>query len=232
MRTELCELFGIDVPIFAFTHCRDVVVAVSNAGGMGVLGAVGFSPEQLETELAWIDERIGDKPYGVDTVIPNKYEGMDELDPKKLEARLEAAIPAEHREFADKLLADHGVPELPEDEQLRGLLGWTVATALPQHVDKNLHVLAQFAGQGHEKGFQRRAVQRVAQRSVDDLESHHREHEQQWPERVEQHHGQGAGRDQEGRESEDLFDGERAKQTAHEDELHQERKQVQSQVLV
>ena len=50
MRTELCELFGIDVPIFAFTHCRDVVVAVSNAGGMGVLGAVGFSPEQLETD--------------------------------------------------------------------------------------------------------------------------------------------------------------------------------------
>jgi NAD(P)H-dependent flavin oxidoreductase YrpB (nitropropane dioxygenase family) len=132
MRTELCELFGIDVPIFAFTHCRDVVVAVSNAGGMGVLGAVGFSPEQLETELAWIDERIGDKPYGVDTVIPNKYEGMDELDPEKLEAQLEAAIPAEHREFADKLLADHGVPELPEDEQTLGLLGWTIATALPQ----------------------------------------------------------------------------------------------------
>jgi NAD(P)H-dependent flavin oxidoreductase YrpB (nitropropane dioxygenase family) len=132
MRTELCELFGIDVPIFAFTHCRDVVVAVSNAGGMGVLGAVGFSPEQLETELVWIDERIGDKPYGVDTVIPNKYEGMDELDPKKLEAQLEAAIPPEHREFADKLLADHGVPELPEDEQPLGLLGWTVATALPQ----------------------------------------------------------------------------------------------------
>jgi len=67
MRTEICDLFGIDVPIFAFTHCRDVVVAVSKAGGLGVLGAVGFTPEQLETELVWIDERIGGKPYGVDT---------------------------------------------------------------------------------------------------------------------------------------------------------------------
>jgi len=76
MHTEICDLFGIDVPIFAFTHCRDVVVAVSKAGGMGVLGVVGFSPEQIETELAWIDQNVGDKPYGVDTVIPNKYEAV------------------------------------------------------------------------------------------------------------------------------------------------------------
>jgi len=132
MRTEICDLFGIDVPIFAFTHCRDVVAAVSKAGGLGVLGAVGFSPEKLEQELQWIDEHIGDKPYAVDTVIPNKYEGMDELDPEKLQAQLEAAIPGEHREFANKLLNEHGVPELPADEQSMNLLGWTMATALPQ----------------------------------------------------------------------------------------------------
>ena len=78
MRTPLCDELGIEFPIFAFTHCRDVVVAVSKAGGFGVLGAVGFSPEQLEIELTWIDEHIGDAPYGVDIVIPNKYEGMDE----------------------------------------------------------------------------------------------------------------------------------------------------------
>ena len=41
MRTELCEQLGIEFPIFAFTHCRDVVAAVSNAGGFGVLGAGG-----------------------------------------------------------------------------------------------------------------------------------------------------------------------------------------------
>jgi NAD(P)H-dependent flavin oxidoreductase YrpB (nitropropane dioxygenase family) len=107
-------------------------VAVSKAGGLGVLGAVGFPPDKLETELQWIDERIGDKPYAVDTVIPNKYEGMDELDPEKLQAQLEAAVPPEHREFASRLLDEHGVPELPEDEQSMNLLGWTMATAMPQ----------------------------------------------------------------------------------------------------
>ena len=110
MRTELCDKLGIEFPIFAFTHCRDVVAAVSNAGGFGVLGAVGFSPEQLATELEWIDAHVGDKPYGVDIVIPGKYEGMGEMDPAKLEAELEKLIPSEHREFVQTLLADHGVP--------------------------------------------------------------------------------------------------------------------------
>ena len=132
MRTELCEKLGIEFPIFAFTHCRDVVVAVSQAGGLGVLGAVGFSPEQLELELKWIDEHIGDKPYAVDIVIPGKYEGMDQLDPEKLEQQLRDMIPSQHREFVQKLLSEHGVPELPADEKSRELLGWTAATAQPQ----------------------------------------------------------------------------------------------------
>ncbi len=134
MRTELCERLGIEFPIFAFTHCRDVVAAVSNAGGFGVLGAVGFSPAQLELELKWIDEHVGQRPYGVDLVIPSRYEGqaLRESDPARLEAQLRAMIPPQHREFAQKLLADHGVPELPEGEGARELLGWTEATAAPQ----------------------------------------------------------------------------------------------------
>jgi NAD(P)H-dependent flavin oxidoreductase YrpB (nitropropane dioxygenase family) len=133
MRTELCERLGIEFPIFAFTHCRDVVAAVSQAGGFGVLGAVGFSAEQLEVELKWIDEHVGQRPYGVDTVIPGKYEGKGEaLDPAELEAKLAAMIPAQHREFATRLLAEHGVPELPEGERARELLGWTAVTAGPQ----------------------------------------------------------------------------------------------------
>ena len=76
MHTAICDDLDIEFPIFAFTHCRDVVVAVSKAGGFGVLGAVGFTPEQLEIELKWIDENIGDHTYGVDIVIPNKYEEM------------------------------------------------------------------------------------------------------------------------------------------------------------
>jgi len=133
MHTSLCDRLGIEFPIFAFTHCRDVVAAVSKAGGFGVLGAVGFPPEQLEIELKWIDEHVGDRPYGVDIVIPGKYEGMGEVDPKKLEETLLAAIPEQHRRFADQILADHGVPKLPAGEKpVSELLGWTAATAAPQ----------------------------------------------------------------------------------------------------
>ena len=130
MHNDLCERLGIEFPIFAFTHCRDVAAAVSNTGGLGVLGAVGFSADELEVELAWLDEHVGDNPYGVDIVIPGKYEGMDEIDPVKLEAELRAMIPEEHRTFAKKILADHGVPEL-EGGPRRELLGWTAATAAP-----------------------------------------------------------------------------------------------------
>ncbi len=132
MQTELAKKLGIEFPIFAFTHCRDVVVAVSKAGGFGVLGAVGFTPEQLETELTWIDEHIGDLPYGVDIVIPGKYEGMGEGDAEKLEADLRALIPEQHRQFVQKILADHDVPEVPDEEKMQELLGWTEATAGPQ----------------------------------------------------------------------------------------------------
>ncbi|HJO22200.1 MAG: nitronate monooxygenase family protein [Myxococcota bacterium] len=135
MRTEICNRLGIEFPIFAFTHCRDVVTAVSQAGGLGVLGVVGFSPEQIEQECRWIDDHIGDKPYGIDLVIPQKYEGMDagKIDPKELEAKLDGMIPAEHRAFAAKLLSDAGVPEIPEGEaHLQELLGWTESTATPQ----------------------------------------------------------------------------------------------------
>jgi len=131
VHNELCEQLGIEFPIFAFTHCRDVAAAVSNTGGMGVLGAVGFGPDELETELTWLDEHVGDHPYAVDIVIPGKYEGMGELDPVKLEAELKAMVPDGHRKFVKDLLAEHGVPELPDGPR-RELLGWTAATAGPQ----------------------------------------------------------------------------------------------------
>ncbi len=133
MRTPICDQLGIEFPIFAFTHCRDVVAAVSKAGGFGVLGAVGFTPEQLEIELAWIDEHVGDKPYGVDIVIPGKYEGMGDMDPEHLAEELRKMVPQGHLDFAKQVLADHGVPELPpEESNSMRLLGWTQATATPQ----------------------------------------------------------------------------------------------------
>lgn len=113
MKTPICELLGIDLPLLAFSHCRDVVAAVTNAGGFGVLGASSHSPEQLERELAWIDDHTGGKPYGADIIVPEKYEGKGE---GLGSAELAARIPAAQREFVTGLLARHGITlgERPE----------------------------------------------------------------------------------------------------------------------
>ena len=118
MRTPICDRFGIEFPIFAFSHCRDVVAAVSKAGGMGVLGALYFTPEELEIELNWIDEHVDGRPYGVDLVMPatllEEARGADS-DPAELERQLEAMIPQANRDFVEKVLAEHDIAPLPED---------------------------------------------------------------------------------------------------------------------
>ena len=106
MNSKICELLEIEFPLVAFTHCRDVVVAVSKAGGCGVLGAVGMSPEQLEKELKWIDDHIDGKPYGVDVLIPNKMIGKDE----KFDAeKLVAMIPQEYADFRADVLENNDI---------------------------------------------------------------------------------------------------------------------------
>ncbi len=117
MKTAATEMLDIEFPIFAFSHCRDVVAAVSKAGGLGVLGAVAHSPKQLEIDLDWIENEVGDRPYGVDLIVPAKYAGdgdggytLDDI------AKL---IPDTHREFVDDILARYDVPELPDDDSTR-----------------------------------------------------------------------------------------------------------------
>lgn len=111
MKTAVTTMLGIELPIFAFSHCRDVVVEVSKAGGMGVLGASGFSPERLEEELTWIDAHVDGKPYGVDLLIPNTYEkrAVGKLDIDKL-------IPDDFREFIENKCTEANISPLPETE--------------------------------------------------------------------------------------------------------------------
>ncbi|MGB3072055.1 MAG: nitronate monooxygenase [Ottowia sp.] len=115
MRTPICERLGCALPIFAFSHCRDVIVEVTRAGGFGVLGASTFSPDQLEAELRWIDQHVDGRPYGVDVIIPAAYDKAAE---KSLED-LEKLIPREHKDFMERILREKGVAELPLDERER-----------------------------------------------------------------------------------------------------------------
>ena len=112
MASQLCEMLGIEFPLLAFSHCRDVVAAVSRAGGFGVLGATALTPETVREELRWIDDHVDGKPYGIDVLVPENMATRGEGSVSS--AALEKRIPAAHREFADQLLAGAGVT-LPDD---------------------------------------------------------------------------------------------------------------------
>ncbi len=103
MQSPICTLLGIEFPLLAFSHCRDVVVAVSKAGGMGVFGAAALPPERLEEELAWIDAHIGGRPYGVDLIVPNSFAGKGEA------STVPPSVPETHREFAAQVLQQFDV---------------------------------------------------------------------------------------------------------------------------
>lgn len=106
MKSRACELLGIEFPLFAFSHCRDVVAEVSAAGGFGVLGAVGHSPQSLDIELSWIDEHCDGKPYGVDLLVPTS---MDSKEAALNQQELEDRIPFDHKRYVEELLARHNI---------------------------------------------------------------------------------------------------------------------------
>ncbi len=125
MRTAATELLGIEHPLVGFSRSPGVVAAVSRAGGLGVLGATAYTPEQLDAQLTWITEQVDGKPFGVDVLIPAKSVPGD---PANLIASLRAQIPAEHIAFVDDLLAKYEIPADPgkalfTDDLMAGLAG-------------------------------------------------------------------------------------------------------------
>ena len=119
LKNSICKQFGLEYPVFAFTHSPDVVISVSNAGGMGVLGASGMSPEEFDNAMKKITEACPGKAFGVDLILPNKYVGM-EAGGLSFEA-LEKHIPQEHKDFLTNLLKEYEVGELEDKEKLASL---------------------------------------------------------------------------------------------------------------
>jgi NAD(P)H-dependent flavin oxidoreductase YrpB (nitropropane dioxygenase family) len=135
VRTPLSDEFGLDLSLFAFSYMPDVVIEVCKAGGMGVLGAVRFTPDELSEAIAYIEKAIGGRPYGVDIVMPAKTEAVAGMEMGALHEMLEKMIPQEHRDFVERLLEEHGVPQLPEGaQQQRDLLSWNDTEAREQVV--------------------------------------------------------------------------------------------------
>ena len=125
---RVCAMTGAEFPLFAFSHCRDVVAAVSKAGGFGVFGATRFSPEALEEELAWIDAHVDGAPYGVDVLVPEIIDpAVASLSDNTARAR---AIDPSYQQHANDILAQYGVPTQDEVEILPDRLGITPENGL------------------------------------------------------------------------------------------------------
>lgn len=111
MPSPICAMLGIEFPLFAFSHCRDVVAAVSRAGGFGVFGAVAHTPDNIHEELDWIDAHVGGKPYGVDVLVPENLATRGEG--RLTVGQIESRVPPAHRAFAASLLAAADVVAQP-----------------------------------------------------------------------------------------------------------------------
>jgi len=112
MKTPITEMLGIELPLLAFSHCRDVVVEVTNAGGFGVLGGSSFTPESLEAELSWIDEHVNGKPYGIDIVVAEKLVGKGQ---HLNSEQLAGLIPDDVKAFVSNAATEHGIPFSSDD---------------------------------------------------------------------------------------------------------------------
>jgi NAD(P)H-dependent flavin oxidoreductase YrpB (nitropropane dioxygenase family) len=124
MRTPIAETFQIDLPIFAFSHCRDVVAAVTKAGGMGVLGAAWLTPDELQINIDWIRRQVDGKPFGVDLVFPGTH--GDEKEPQEYVE----AIPSGHLDFVKKVLDEAGLQDISAADRKEFLAQYATKMAM------------------------------------------------------------------------------------------------------
>ncbi|AKU11395.1 2-nitropropane dioxygenase NPD [Azoarcus sp. CIB] len=158
LHTPLCDKLGIEYPVVAFTHCKDVAVAVINAGGFAVLGEALHTPDQIAADIKWIRERIGGKPFGIDLVLPSS------VPEEKSVEELLAMIPPEQREFEQMIKRKYDVPDpkvAPDIHHWGGLDQKRALAQLEVIFDERVPVFASGLGspafllkRAHELGMQ------------------------------------------------------------------------------
>jgi len=126
LRTKLCDILGIEYPILSAGMGPTLmgestgappalVVAVSEAGGMGVLGGSGYTVEELRVAIGEIKSKTN-KPYGVDLLLPQKMDiggGLGEHGPKELPLSLILkSLPQPHQDWIKKVKDELQVPDV------------------------------------------------------------------------------------------------------------------------
>lgn len=113
LRTKLCELLEVELPIVCFTHCREVAVAATHAGAFAVLGEALRTMEEIERDIRFVREGVGGRAFGIDLVLPQSSPRSGTPD------ELYAEIPAEQRAYADSIKQRYHVPDPTHDVVLR-----------------------------------------------------------------------------------------------------------------
>ena len=157
LRTKFCDMLGIEFPVVAFTHCKDVAVAVINSGGFAVLGEAMHTPDDIASDIKWIRDRVDGKPFGIDLVLPASVPPTGSLD------ELMSKIPETHRKFAQEIKEKYDVPDPkgPIDLHQWGGLNQEMARAqLEVLLDERVPVIASGLGSpvfileaAHERGI-------------------------------------------------------------------------------
>ena len=129
LRTSLCDALGIEYPILSAGMGPsligettgagvDLVVAVSEAGGLGVLGAAGFSIDEMRDAIREIKKKTG-KPFGVDLLLPSQTMKDDDKDAKSHRVPLRELIkklPKEHYDWIMKIKKEMNLPDIEAEE--------------------------------------------------------------------------------------------------------------------
>jgi len=126
LRTKLCDMLGIEYPILSAGMGPTLigettgappalVVAVSEAGGMGVLGGSGYSIEGLREAIREVKSKT-DKPYGVDLLLPQKLDvggGLGQKGPKELPlSAILKSLPKPHQDWVRKVKEEMQLPNV------------------------------------------------------------------------------------------------------------------------
>lgn len=134
LNTALAREFGMTVPIFAFSYMPEVVAAVTNAGGLGVLGCVRFGgdADEMRQAVEYVKKSVDGRPFGLNVVTPVSSKTVAADDLEGLQEKLEQLIPEETVEEINRFLDEEGVPPLSDSGPERTVLGWTPQTGAVQ----------------------------------------------------------------------------------------------------
>jgi NAD(P)H-dependent flavin oxidoreductase YrpB (nitropropane dioxygenase family) len=163
VHTPLCDRLGIEVPIISAgmgpIAGPELVAAVSNAGGLGVLGCTSMSADEVRSVIRRTRE-LTDRPFGVDLILPARLDqgGVRVHD-------IASRIPAEHRQVAERIAAELGVEPreesgIPASAGDRRALGTDAEAQIDVVIDEHVPVFvgalgspAAFAPRLHDAGI-------------------------------------------------------------------------------